>query len=124
MQSVETMSELTLYRLSLDTQVRALAERLPQGFAVTVGDLPASPANHRAKPAGLDGQSMEAPLSLAGAPRTDTLVSSKIFPKQNFFGARRSFLPTRCALGDRGPSSARSSGYRPGILGPRQNFLW
>jgi hypothetical protein len=68
MQSVETMSELTLYRLSLDTQVRALAERLPQGFAVTVGDLPASPAHHRAKPAGLDGQSMEAPLSLAGAP--------------------------------------------------------
>ncbi len=68
MQSVEAMSERTLYWLSLDTQVRALAERLPPGFAVTVGDLPASPAHHHAKPGGLDWQSMEAPLSLAGAP--------------------------------------------------------
>ena len=100
MQSVETMSELTLYRLSLDTQVRALAERLPQGFAVTVGDLPASPAHHRAKPAGLDRQSMETPLSVATHQRRiDTLAFSKTFPKQNFFAARRSFLPTRWALG-------------------------
>jgi hypothetical protein len=48
--------------------LRALAERHLERFAVTVGDLPASPAHHRAKPAGLDVQSMEAPLSLAGAP--------------------------------------------------------
>jgi hypothetical protein len=68
MQSVEVTTERILYWLSLDTQARALAERLLQRFAVTVGDLPASPAHHRAKPAGLDGQSMEAPLSLAGAP--------------------------------------------------------
>jgi hypothetical protein len=124
MQSVETMSELTLYGLSLDTQVRALAERLPQGFAVTVGDLPASPAHDRAKPAGLDGQSMEAPLSLAGAPELTRSCPLRSSPSKISLGARRSFLPTRWALGDRGPSSARSSGYEPGILGPRKNFLW
>jgi Putative helicase len=122
MQSIETMSELTLYRPSLDTQVRALAERLLQRFAVTVGDLPASPAHHHAKPGGLDRQSMKAPLSLARQPRIDTLVSSETFPKQNFLGARRS-LATRWALGDSGPSSARSSGYQLGILGPRKNFF-
>jgi hypothetical protein len=124
MQSVETMTQRILYWLSLDTQVRALAERLLQRFAVTVGDLPASPAHHHAKPGGLDRQSMEALLSLARHPRIDTLVSSETFPKLNFFGARRSFLATRWALGDRGPSSARSSGYQLGILGPRKNFLW
>jgi len=115
MQSVEAMSERTLYWLSLDTQVRVLAERLLRRFAVTVGDLPASPAHHPTHPGGLDRQSMETPLSLAGtlwpAPRIDTLASSKTFPKQNFFAVRRSFLPTRWALGDRGPSSARSSRY-------------
>jgi len=79
MQSVEAMSERTLYWLSLDTQVRALAERLLQRFAVTVGDLPASAAHHHAKPGGLDRQSMEAPLSLAGVPElTRSYPPSKI----------------------------------------------
>jgi hypothetical protein len=64
MQSVETMTERILYWLSLDNRVRTLAERLLQRFAVTVGDLPASPAHHHAKPAA----STEAPLSLAGTP--------------------------------------------------------
>jgi hypothetical protein len=42
MQSVEAMSEHVLYRLSLDTQVQALAERLLERFAVPVRDLRAS----------------------------------------------------------------------------------
>ena len=96
MQSVEAMSERTLYWLSLDAQVRALAERLLHRFAVTVGGLPASAAHHHAKPAARPAtHDMEAPLSVAtDQRRIDTLVSSKTFPKQNFFAARRSFLPT------------------------------
>src|SRR5438045_6644827 len=43
--SVEAISERILYWLSLDTQVRALAERRLQRFAVTVSDLPASAAH-------------------------------------------------------------------------------
>ena len=46
MQSVEAISERILYWLSLDTQMRVLAERLLQRFAVTVSDLPASTAHH------------------------------------------------------------------------------
>src|SRR5437588_9906821 len=91
MQSVEAMSERILYWLSLDMQVRALAERLLRRFAVTVGDLPASPAHHPTHPGGLDRQPMEAPLSVATHRRIDTLVSSKTFPKQNFFAARDRF---------------------------------
>ena len=55
MQSVETISERTLYWLSLDTEVRALAERLLQRFAVTVSDLPASAAHHDASTAAYIG---------------------------------------------------------------------
>jgi hypothetical protein len=55
MQSVETMSERILYWSSLDTQVRALAERLLQRFAVTVSDLPASTAHHDASTAAYIG---------------------------------------------------------------------
>ena len=76
MQSVETMTERILYWLSLDMQVRALAERLLQRFAVTVGDLPASALHHHAKPGGLDRRSMEAPALCGRRPRIDTLVSS------------------------------------------------
>src|ERR671925_1065239 len=50
MQSIEAISEQILYWLSLDLQVRALAERLLERFAVTVGDLPASAAHHHAEP--------------------------------------------------------------------------
>jgi hypothetical protein len=39
-----TVGERILYWLSLDTQVRALAERHLERFAVIVGDLPASAA--------------------------------------------------------------------------------
>ena len=53
MQSVEAISERILYWLSLDLRVRALAERLLHRFAVTVGDLPASAAQHHAGPCGL-----------------------------------------------------------------------
>ncbi|SRR6266568_2176243 len=55
MQSVETMSERILYLLSFDTQVRSLAERLLQRFAVTVSDLPASAAHHDASTAAYIG---------------------------------------------------------------------
>ncbi len=55
MQSVETTSERILYLLSFDTQVRSLAERLLQRFAVTVSDLPASTAHHDASTAAYIG---------------------------------------------------------------------
>jgi hypothetical protein len=123
MQSVEAMSERTRYWLSLDTQVRALAERLLQRFAVTVGDLAASATHHHAKPGGLDRQSIKAPLSLAGVPELTRSCPLRPSQKQNFFGAQRSFLPTPWALGDRGPSSARSSRYQLGILGRHKIFF-
>ncbi len=62
MQSVEAIRERILYWLSLDTQVRALAERLLQRFAVTVGDLPASAQHHHAEPGGLYRHSLEVAL--------------------------------------------------------------
>jgi Putative helicase len=57
-----TIEEQILYWLSLDLQVRALAERLLQRFAVTVGDLPASAAHHHAEPGGLYRHSLEVAL--------------------------------------------------------------
>ena len=62
MQSVEAMSDRILYWLSLDMEVRALAERLLERFAVTVGDLPASAAHHHAEPGGLYRHSLEVAL--------------------------------------------------------------
>jgi len=62
MQSVEAMSERILYWLSLDMEVRALAERLLERFAATVGDLPASAAHHHAEPGGLYRHSLEVAL--------------------------------------------------------------
>src|SRR6266581_7269191 len=62
MQSIEAMTEQILYWLSLDMQVRALAERLLERFAVTVGDLPASAAHHHAEPGGLYRHSLEVAL--------------------------------------------------------------
>ncbi len=57
-----TIEEQILYWLSLDLRVRALAERLLQRFAVTVGDLPASAAHHHAEPGGLYRHSLEVAL--------------------------------------------------------------
>lgn len=57
-----TIEERILYWLSSDLQVRALAERLLQRFAVTVGDLPASAAHHHAEPGGLYPHSVEVAL--------------------------------------------------------------
>lgn len=62
MQSVEAMSKRILYWLSLNMEVRALAERLLERFAVTVGDLPASAAHHHAEPGGLYRHSLEVAL--------------------------------------------------------------
>src|SRR5438067_6316561 len=58
----DTIEERILYWLSLDLQVRALAERLLQRFAVTVGDLPASAAHHHAEAGGLYRHSLEVAL--------------------------------------------------------------
>jgi Putative helicase len=55
-----TIEEQILYWLSLD--LRVLAERLLQRFAVTVGDLPASAAHHHAEPGGLYQHSLEVAL--------------------------------------------------------------
>jgi hypothetical protein len=57
-----TIEEQILYWLSLDLRVRALAERLLDRFAVTVGDLPASAAHHHAEPRGLYRHSLEVAL--------------------------------------------------------------
>jgi hypothetical protein len=57
-----TIEEQILYWLSLDLRVRALAERLLERFAVTVGDLPASAAHHHAEPSGLYRHSLEVAL--------------------------------------------------------------
>jgi hypothetical protein len=75
----ETVTERILYWLSLDTEVRALAERLLQRFAVTVGDLPASTEHHHAKTAA----STEAPLPLAGVPEL-TRSCPKRHPQAKF----------------------------------------
>ncbi|PYU32622.1 MAG: hypothetical protein DMG31_10290 [Acidobacteria bacterium] len=57
-----TTEEQILYWLSLDLRVRALAERLLERFAVTVGDLPASAAHHHAEAGGLYRHSLEVAL--------------------------------------------------------------
>ena len=57
-----TIEERILYWLSSDLQVRALAERLLERFAVTVGDLPASAAHHHADRGGLYRHSAEVAL--------------------------------------------------------------
>src|SRR5579884_834446 len=57
-----TIEEQILYWLSADLRARALAERLLQRFAVTVGDLPASAAHHHAEPGGLYRHSVEVAL--------------------------------------------------------------
>src|SRR5581483_11445117 len=57
-----TIEEQILYWLSADLRARALAERLLQRFAVTVGDLPASAAHHHAEPGGLYRRSLEVAL--------------------------------------------------------------
>jgi hypothetical protein len=62
LRSVEDITERVLYWLSLDMQVRALAERLLQRFAETVGDLPASAEHHHSEPGGLHRHSLEVAL--------------------------------------------------------------
>src|SRR5260370_5688788 len=57
-----TIEEQILYWLSLDLRVRALAERLLQRFAGTVGGLPASAAHHHAEPGGLYRHSVDVAL--------------------------------------------------------------
>jgi len=56
------MTERILYRLSLDTQARSLAERLLTRFRKMVGDLPASAEHHHSGPGGLYQHSLEVGL--------------------------------------------------------------
>jgi hypothetical protein len=51
-----TVEEQILYWLSLDLQVRALAERLLQRFDVKVSHLPASAEHHHAETGGPAGR--------------------------------------------------------------------
>lgn len=60
--SIEEMTERILYWLSLDMEVRALAERLLPRFADTVGDLPASAEHHHSEAGGLYRHSLEVAL--------------------------------------------------------------
>ena len=60
--SVEDITERVLHWLSLDMQVRALAERLLDRFAETVGDLPASADHHHSEIGGLYRHSLEVAL--------------------------------------------------------------
>ena len=62
LRSVEDIKERVLHWLSLDMQVRALAERLIDRFAETVGDLPASADHHHAELGGLHRHSLEVAL--------------------------------------------------------------
>lgn len=62
MRSVEDITERILYWLSLDMQVRALAETLLERFAEVVGDLPASADHHHSEPGGLYRHSLEVAL--------------------------------------------------------------
>src|SRR5439155_25551068 len=59
---VEELTERILYRLSLDMQARALAERLLTKFRSMVGDLPASAEHHHSEIDGLYRHSLEVGL--------------------------------------------------------------
>ena len=60
--AVEDIKEKVLYWLSLDRRVQALAERLLDRFADTVGDLPASAGHHHSETGGLYRHSLEVAL--------------------------------------------------------------
>jgi hypothetical protein len=62
MPTLDQLTEKILYWLSLDTQARALAERLLVRFRATVGDLPASAEHHHSEAGGLYQHSLEVGL--------------------------------------------------------------
>jgi len=59
MPSAEQLTQKILYWLSLDSQVKALAERLLIRFHSMVGDLPASADHHHSGKGGLYQHSIE-----------------------------------------------------------------
>ena len=91
-----TIEEQILYWLSLDLQVRALAERLLQRFAVTVGDLPASAAHHHAEPGGLYrcyeqvGQSRRTGKRVRLWLICGCSIQTTLAPNRDWFSAQRS----------------------------------
>jgi hypothetical protein len=62
MPSLDQLTDKILYWLSLDTQARALAERLLVRFRAMVGDLPASAEHHHSEAGGLYQHSLEVGL--------------------------------------------------------------
>src|SRR5437879_10772112 len=62
MPSLDQLTVKILYWLSLDTQARALAERLLVRFRAVVGDLPASAEHHHSEAGGLYQHSLEVGL--------------------------------------------------------------
>ena len=62
MSEATTLAERALYRLSLDPQARALAERLLERFRGMVGSLPASAEDHHSASGGLYEHSLEVGL--------------------------------------------------------------
>ncbi|MGE5056732.1 MAG: TraI domain-containing protein [Acidobacteriota bacterium] len=59
MPEFQDMTERILYRLSLDPEARALAEKLLGRFRCLVGNLPASADHHHSEPGGLYTHSVE-----------------------------------------------------------------
>ena len=62
MSEATQLAERALYRLSLDPQARALAERLLERFRGMVGSLPASAEDHHSESGGLYAHSLEVGL--------------------------------------------------------------
>ena len=62
MSEATQLAERALYRLSLDPQARALAERLLKRFRGMVGNLPASAEDHHSESGGLYEHSLEVGL--------------------------------------------------------------
>jgi hypothetical protein len=87
--SVEEITERILYWLSLDMQVRALAERLLQRFADTVGDLPASAEHHHSEAGGLHRHSLEVALKALEEFEGNIIMERRTDGSVDSFGSSR-----------------------------------
>src|SRR5438105_883938 len=87
--SVAEITERILYWLSLDMQVRALAERLLQRFADTVGDLPASAKHHHSEAGGLHRHSLEVALKALEEFEGNIIMERRTDGSVDSFGSSR-----------------------------------
>ena len=71
------MTERILYRLSLDPEARALAEKLLGRFRCLVGNLPASADHHHSEPGGLYTHSVEVALGTLEAFEGNIIMERK-----------------------------------------------